>query len=177
MPARSRRFGQTRRRRHRSITKNASHAARVCTSARLGQLRDKSRILDVVDLIQKSDGNRAYPLYAIVAPSISSQFSYAKPGQVITGLRELGFFHTVEAALGADMVAKTRNARNFMRRDSFSIPAVPGFSAMLRNNFRSSKSIFLTTYPQWQPFRNTSRKRIPAHGLSLSGRVQQKRWR
>ena len=39
----------------------------------------------------------------IVAPSISSQFTYAKLGQVITGLRELGFHTVIEAALGADM--------------------------------------------------------------------------
>jgi iron only hydrogenase large subunit-like protein len=66
---------------------------------------DKSFILDVVDLIKKSDGNKNYPLYAVVAPSISSQFTYAKLGQVISGIKRLGFFHVVEAALGADLAA------------------------------------------------------------------------
>ena len=70
-----------------------------------GAIVDKSFILDVVDLIKKSDHNENYKLYAVVAPSISSQFSYAKLGQVITGIQELGFFHVVEAALGADMVS------------------------------------------------------------------------
>ena len=56
-------------------------------------------------MIKKSDHNENYKLYAVVAPSISSQFSYAKLGQVITGIQELGFFHVVEAALGADMVS------------------------------------------------------------------------
>ena len=55
--------------------------------------------------IKKSDHNENYKLYAVVAPSISSQFSYAKLGQVITGIQELGLFHVVEAALGADMVS------------------------------------------------------------------------
>ena len=32
-------------------------------------------------------------------------FTYAKLGQVISGLKELGFFTVIEAALGADMVA------------------------------------------------------------------------
>ena len=41
----------------------------------------------------------------MVAPSISSQFTYAKLGQVIKGLKELGFHTVIEAALGADMVA------------------------------------------------------------------------
>ncbi len=70
-----------------------------------GAIVDKSFILDVVDLIKKSGGNQEYKLYAVVAPSISSQFTYAKLGQVISGIKELGFFHVVEAALGADMVA------------------------------------------------------------------------
>ncbi len=59
-----------------------------------GAIVDKSFILDVVDLIKKSENNTKY-----------SQFSYAKLGQVITGIQKLGFFHVVEAALGADMVA------------------------------------------------------------------------
>ena len=70
-----------------------------------GAIVDKSFILDVVDLIKKSENITKYKLYAVIAPSISSQFSYAKLGQVITGIQELGFFHVVEAALGADMVA------------------------------------------------------------------------
>ncbi len=70
-----------------------------------GAIVDKSFILDVVDLIKKSENNEAYKLYAVIAPSISSQFTYAKLGQVISGIKELGFFHVVEAALGADMVA------------------------------------------------------------------------
>ena len=44
-------------------------------------------------------------MFAVVAPSISSQFTYAKLGQVIKGLKELGFHTVIEAALGADMVA------------------------------------------------------------------------
>lgn len=70
-----------------------------------GAIVDKSFILDVVDLIKKSNDNQEYKLYAVVAPSISSQFSYAKLGQVISGIKKLGFFTVVEAALGADMVA------------------------------------------------------------------------
>ncbi len=71
-----------------------------------GAISDKSFILNVIDLIKKSDKNQKYKVYAVVAPSISSQFTYAKLGQVISGLKELGFYTVVEAALGADMVAQ-----------------------------------------------------------------------
>lgn len=75
-----------------------------------GAITDKSYILDVIDLIKRSENNKKYRVYAIVAPSISSQFTYAKLGQVITGLKELGFHTVVEAALGADMVAQSESS-------------------------------------------------------------------
>ncbi len=70
-----------------------------------GAIMDKSYMVNVIDIIKKSEENKKYKVYAVVAPSISSQFTYAKLGQVIGGLKELGFFTVVEAALGADMVA------------------------------------------------------------------------
>ncbi len=70
-----------------------------------GAIVDKSYILQVIDLIKKSENNSKYKVYAVVAPSIAGQFTYAKLGQVITAMETLGFYHVVEAALGADMVA------------------------------------------------------------------------
>lgn len=70
-----------------------------------GAISDKSYILDAIDVIKKSRGNTEYKVFAVVAPSISSQFTYARLGQVISGLKALGFHTVVEAALGADMVA------------------------------------------------------------------------
>ena len=61
---------------------------------------DKSFILDAIDIIKKSEENTNYKTFAVVAPSISSQFTYAKLGQVITGLKKLGFHTVIEAALG-----------------------------------------------------------------------------
>lgn len=69
-----------------------------------GAIQDKSYILDVIDMMKNKEKENT-KIYAIVAPSISSQFNYAKLGQVITGIKKLGFFHVVEAALGADMVS------------------------------------------------------------------------
>jgi [FeFe] hydrogenase (group B1/B3) len=74
-----------------------------------GAINDKSYILDVIDIIKNSKNNTEYKVYAIVAPAISSQFKYAKLGQVITGLKEFGFDTVMEAALGADMVAQSES--------------------------------------------------------------------
>lgn len=70
-----------------------------------GAIMDKSFILDAIDFIRRSENNTKYKVYAVVAPSISSQFTYAKLGQVVSGIKKLGFHAVVEAALGADMVA------------------------------------------------------------------------
>lgn len=70
-----------------------------------GAIMDKSFIIDVVDLLKNSKNNEAYKVYAVVAPSISSQFTYATLGQVISGIKGLGFHTVVEAALGADLTA------------------------------------------------------------------------
>ena len=74
-----------------------------------GAIMDKSYILDAIELIKNSDNNKNYKVYVMVAPSISSQFTYAKLGQVIKGLKELGFYTIIEAALGADMVAQAES--------------------------------------------------------------------
>jgi iron only hydrogenase large subunit-like protein len=69
-----------------------------------GAIMDKSFILNAIDFIKRSDSNKKFKVYAVVAPSISSQFTPAKLGQVISGIKALGFYTVVEAALGADMV-------------------------------------------------------------------------
>ncbi len=99
-----------------------------------GAIMDKSYILDVVDLIKKSDNNKKYKVYAMVAPSISSQFTYAKLGQVIKGLKELGFFTVVEAALGADMVAQSES-RELSEKGFLTSSCCPAFVTYVKSAF------------------------------------------
>ncbi|MBQ7976088.1 MAG: 4Fe-4S dicluster domain-containing protein [Clostridia bacterium] len=99
-----------------------------------GAIMDKSYILNVIDLIKKSKNNEKYKVYAIVAPSISSQFTYAKLGQVITGLKELGFFTVVEAALGADMVAH-EESKELAEKGFLTSSCCPAFVAYIKSAF------------------------------------------
>ena len=50
-----------------------------------GAIMDKSFILDAIDIIKRSENNQKYKVFAVVAPAISSQFKYAKLGQVVSG--------------------------------------------------------------------------------------------
>lgn len=70
-----------------------------------GAIVDKPFVIDVLKLLRDSENNTKYKVYAIVAPAISSQFTNARIEQVITGIEKIGFFHAVEAALGADIVS------------------------------------------------------------------------
>ena len=69
-----------------------------------GAIMDKSSINDVIKTLKDSKESKV-KVYAIIAPSISSQFTYASIGQVMAGIKKLGFHDVIEVALGADMVA------------------------------------------------------------------------
>ncbi len=99
-----------------------------------GAIIDKSFILDIIKLIKESDNNKKYKVYALVAPSISSQFTYAKLGQVITGLKKLGFYSVVEAALGADMVAYAESGE-LAEKGFLTSSCCPAFVAYIQKAF------------------------------------------
>ena len=99
-----------------------------------GAITDKSYILNVIDMIKKSEDNTKYKVYAMVAPSISSQFTYAKLGQVIMGLKELGFFTVIEAALGADMVAQAES-KELAEKNFLTSSCCPAFVQYIKSAF------------------------------------------
>ncbi len=99
-----------------------------------GAIMDKSFILDVIDLLRRSDNGKNYRCYAVVAPSISSQFHYAKLGQVISGIKKLGFHTVVEAALGADMVAWEESAE-LSKKGLLTSSCCPAFVSYIKKQF------------------------------------------
>ncbi len=128
-----------------AISMNENKAASIdnekCTSCGacvyqcpFGAIMDKSFIVNVIDIIKKSNKNQNYRVYALVAPSISSQFNYAKLGQVISGLKKLGFFSVVEAALGADMVAMSES-RELAEKGFLTSSCCPAFVSYIKSSF------------------------------------------
>ena len=102
-----------------------------------GAISDKSYIVDAIDLLKNSkaySNDSDYNVYAIVAPSISSQFSYAKLGQIVTGLRILGFYDVIETALGADMVAMAE-AKELSEKGLLTSSCCPAFVKYIKSNF------------------------------------------
>lgn len=99
-----------------------------------GAISEKSYILNVIDIIKKSNNNKEYKVYAVVAPSISSQFTYAKLGQVISGIKKLGFHTVVEAALGADMVAY-KESQELIEKGFLTSSCCPAFVKYVKSQF------------------------------------------
>ncbi len=99
-----------------------------------GAISDKSYIINAIDLIKRSEENLKYKVYAVVAPSISSQFSYAKLGQVISGIKKLGFHTVVEAALGADMVAFDES-KELYEKGFLTSSCCPAFVSYVKKQF------------------------------------------
>lgn len=118
-----------------SIDNNTCISCGACVyQCPFGAIMDKSFILNVIDLIKKSEQGKSYKLYAVVAPSISSQFTYAKLGQVITGLKRLGFHTVVEAALGADMVAQAES-KELAEKGFLTSSCCPAFVSYVKKSY------------------------------------------
>lgn len=100
-----------------------------------GAISDKSYIINVVDMLKdKISGVFKGNLYAVVAPSIASQFTFAKTGQVVTGIKNLGFTKVVEAALGADIVAKAE-AQELAEKGFLTSSCCPAFVSFIKSNY------------------------------------------
>lgn len=100
-----------------------------------GATVDVSSIVDVIRCLKKSESGEAKGrIIAIVAPSIGSQFLYAKLEQVITGIHKLGFAGVIEVALGADMVA-TKEAQELVEKGFLTSSCCPAFVKYIETKF------------------------------------------
>lgn len=99
-----------------------------------GAINDKSYIVDIINTLKGSEGGKNYRVYAVVAPSISSQFTYARLDQVVTAIKMLGFHSVMEAALGADMVAYNE-AKELAEKGFLTSSCCPAFVMYIEKSF------------------------------------------
>ena len=91
-----------------------------------GAISDKSLVLDIIDILKKSDNNKNYRVYAVIAPSIVSQCRFGRVSQVVTAIMKLGFHQVVEVALGAD-ITLYHEANEFKERQLLTTSCCPSF--------------------------------------------------
>ena len=99
---------------------------------------DKSFILDAIRMLREATEHNGPRVYGVVAPSIVSQFRYAKVGQVITAMKKMGFFSVVEAAMGADMVA-WHEAQELAEKGFLTSSCCPAFVHYVQTEFPKLK--------------------------------------
>ena len=99
-----------------------------------GAIVDKSYLLETLRILEGSGGGKNYKVYAAVAPAIASQFTYAKLGQVVSGLKQAGFSKVVEVALGADVVA-VKEAKELAEKGFLTSSCCPAFVRFVKTKF------------------------------------------
>ena len=96
-----------------------------------GAIVDVSYVREIIDMIKGSENNTKYKVFAVVAPSIGGNFVDFKNGQIISALKELGFYDVAEAALGADMVA-IKESKELIERGKLTSSCCPAFALYIR---------------------------------------------
>ena len=99
-----------------------------------GAIMDKSSITDVIKLIKDSHWGKKYPLIAIVAPSIATQFKPIELGKIVSAIKLVGFTSVVEAALGADIVSYNE-AKELAEKGLLTSSCCPTFVTYIKKNY------------------------------------------
>ncbi|MBQ9165321.1 MAG: 4Fe-4S dicluster domain-containing protein [Oscillospiraceae bacterium] len=102
-----------------------------------GAVVDKSFITKVVSMINESENNSKFHVYAIIAPAIAAQYDHVKDvtlEKVVTGIKALGFHTAVEAAWGADLVA-VLETKELAEKGFLTSSCCPAFVNYIHKNF------------------------------------------
>lgn len=110
-----------------------------------GAISDRSSIVKVICMIQESLSTSKYKVYAVVAPSISSQFQPISLPKVVTGIKKLGFFSVFEAALGADIVAN-EEALAMKEANFMTSSCCPSFVHLVQKHYPKLSSYISTSF-------------------------------
>ena len=104
-----------------------------------GAITDKSLVMDVIDILKKSENNTKYHVYAVIAPAIISQCRYGRLTQVATAIKKLGFHDVVEAALGAD-ITLYHEAKEWEEKKVMTTSCCPSFVMYIEKNFQIGRA-------------------------------------
>ncbi|MBE7029105.1 MAG: 4Fe-4S dicluster domain-containing protein [Clostridia bacterium] len=106
-----------------------------------GAIVDKSFITDAIKILRDSENNTKYKVYAVIAPSLASQYSSINEitmGKVISAIKELGFHAVVEAAQGADVTAFLE-AKELSEKGFLTSSCCPAFVGYIEKHFPKLK--------------------------------------
>lgn len=121
-------------------TKKANIDAEKCVSCGactyqcpFGAIMDKSYLVETIQMLQGA-ARWDFRVYAVVAPAVAGQFAPATLGQLVTGLKAVGFYDVAEVALGADMTAKAESAE-LVEKGRLLSSCCPAFVDFVEKNY------------------------------------------
>ena len=99
-----------------------------------GAITDESYVPDIIRLIRESENNTKYRVYAVIAPSIATQYPRLNVGRVVTAITKLGFYFVAEAAEGADLTA-WEEAQELAEKGFLTSSCCPAFVSFTKQEF------------------------------------------
>ncbi|MFA7115614.1 MAG: monomeric [FeFe] hydrogenase [Bacteroidales bacterium] len=105
-----------------------------------GAIVDKSFVLDIISILQNSNHNQSYKVYAIIAPAIVAQLAYGTVEQVMTAIKQLGFYNVIEVALGAD-ITLYREANEWNEKKTLTTSCCPSFVMYIEKHMPHLKKL------------------------------------
>ncbi len=108
-----------------------------------GAIQDKSFILEAIRLLKGAE-RWHFPVYAVLAPAIAGQFAPATVGQVVSGLKKMGFTGVYEVAQGADLTA-LREAKELSEKGTLLSSCCPSFVDYIEKYHPESKKLISDT--------------------------------
>ncbi len=109
-----------------------------------GAISDKSFIVEAIQMLLGS-AKWGYHVYAALAPSFIGQFP-GTPGQLVTALKQIGFYDVAEVALGADLTAAAE-AEEFEERGGkpMTSSCCPAFVSYVEKHMPAQAGMVSTT--------------------------------
>ncbi|AIO18483.1 Iron hydrogenase 1 [Candidatus Izimaplasma bacterium HR1] len=108
-----------------------------------GAITDVTYIKSIAEKLSQNKN-----MYALIAPSISSQFDSVTIGQITHALKQIGFTDVIEVALGADMVIQeeTKEFKNHIKNANYmTTSCCPSFVNLVEKKFPTETTNISTT--------------------------------
>ena len=139
-----------------------------------GAITDESYLPEIIRLIRESENNQKYHVYAVLAPSIATQYPKLAVGQLVTALTKLGFYFVAEAAEGADLTA-WEEAGELAEQGFLTSSCCPAFVSFVQQEFPNLKNYVSTTLSPMATIARRLKERDPeAHVVFIGPCIAKK---
>ncbi len=133
-----------------------------------GAITDESYLPEIIRLIRESQNNKKYHVYAILAPSVATQYPKLSVGRIVTALTRLGFYFVAEAAEGADLTA-WEEARELAEKGFLTSSCCPAFVSFVEQEFPNLKDYVSHTLSPMANIARRIKERDPGAHLVFIG--------